>query len=365
MDRDNPLPPWASEAAALPVAFAQVREDPLVDASVVRGLGAEARVIMIASGGCTVAFLAACCGVAGVDVVDPNPAQIALARLKLYLLQNCDRADRLALLGHAPLPVGEREGRLRAALDAIGVSAEAIGPPRIWAAEGPDHAGRYERVFVRLRQELEPHTAALEQLLSLRDPAERARRVAATTPLGRALDEAFERVMDLPILIHLFGEGATRNRVEPFARHFARRTRHVLGTQAAASNPYLWQVLAGRYPPGEEAPWLAAPSPGRLPQITWNTGVMAEALRRSPGGYDFVHLSNILDWLSPDEARATLEFAHAALRPGGWVLIRQLNSTLDIPSCGQGFSWQTEAAQALHAGDRSYFYRALHLGRKR
>jgi S-adenosylmethionine-diacylglycerol 3-amino-3-carboxypropyl transferase len=245
------------------------------------------------------------------------------------------------------------------------VSAEAIGPARVWAAEGPDHAGRYERVFVRLRQELAPHTTALVQLLSLRDPAEQARRVAATTPLGQALDEAFERAMDLPILIHLFGEGATRNRVESFASHFARRTRHVLATLAAANNPYLWQVLAGRYPPGAEAPWLAVPSPGRLPHITWNTTVMAEALRRSPGGYDFVHLSNILDWLSPDEARATLDVAHAALRPGGWTLIRQLNSTLDIPSCGKGFSWETDTARALHAGDRSYFYRALHLGKKR
>ena len=52
------------------------------------------------------------------------------------------------------------------------------------------------------------------------------------------------------------------------------------------------------------------------------------------GSYDFVHLSNILDWLSPEEARATLDVAHAALRPGGWVLIRQLNSTLDIPCFG-------------------------------
>jgi hypothetical protein len=32
---------------------------------------------------------------------------------------------------------------------------------------------------------------------------------------------------------------------------------------------------------------------------------------------------------------------------------------------GEGFSWQTGAAEALHAKDRSYFYRALHLGRKR
>lgn len=362
---DNSLPPWVSEATSLPIAFAQVREDPRVDASVVKGLGPEARVIMIASGGCTLAFLVASCRVARVDVVDPNPAQIALARLKLHLLQNFDRASRLALLGHAPMPVDEREGRLRAALCASGASAEAIGPPSVWAVEGPDYTGRYERVFVQLRRNLEPRAAEVAHLLSLRDPEEQARRVASLTPLGQAMDTAFERAMDLPNLIHLFGEGATRNRVEPFAHHFARRTRHVLATLPASDNPYLWQVLAGRYPPRAEAPWLAASSPDQLPQITWNTTVMTEALRRSPGSYDFVHLSNILDWLSPEEARATLEVAHAALRPGGWTLIRQLNSTLDIPSFGEGFSWQTERAQALHASDRSFFYRALHLGRKR
>jgi S-adenosylmethionine-diacylglycerol 3-amino-3-carboxypropyl transferase len=320
---------------------------------------------MIASGGCTLACLAACCRLARIDVVDPNPAQIALARLKLHLLQHTDRAARLALLGHAPMPADAREERLRAALRTLGVPAEALGPPAVWAREGPDHAGRYELVFVQLGKELEPHRAEVEQLLSLGDPTEQARRVDPATPLGQALDEAFARAMDLPILIRLFGEAATRNRALPFARHFAARTRHVLATLPAAENPYLWQVLAGRYPAGAAAPWLAAPPPERLPAITWNTTVMTEALRRGPGEYDFVHLSNILDWLSPEEARATLDVAHAALRPGGWTLIRQLNSTLDIPSLGGGFSWQTEEARALHARDRSYFYRGLYLGRKR
>jgi S-adenosylmethionine-diacylglycerol 3-amino-3-carboxypropyl transferase len=107
------------------------------------------------------------------------------------------------------------------------------------------------------------------------------------------------------------------------------------------------------------------PAPDRWPEIAWFTTDMAEALRRAPGSYDFVHLSNILDWLSPKEARTTLDLAREALRPGGWTLVRQLNSTLDIPSLMTGFAWQTEDAQALHARDRSYFYRALHLGRRR
>jgi S-adenosylmethionine-diacylglycerol 3-amino-3-carboxypropyl transferase len=362
---DTPLPSWVAEAAELPVAFAQVREDPLLDARIVQGLGPEARVIMIASGGCTVAYLAACCRVASIDVVDPNPAQLALARLKLCLLEHCDPAARLGILGHAPLPAEERKEALRTALGEIGLPAETIGPSRVLGADGPDHAGRYERVFAQLRKELEPHAAALGQLLSLRDPAEQARRADHATPLGQALDEAFDRAMDLPILIRLFGEGATRNRVEPFARHFARRTRHALATLPAADNPYLWQVLAGRYPPGAEAPWLTAPPTARLPAITWHNTFMAEALKRSPGRYDFVHLSNILDWLSPEEAKATLDVAHAALRPEGRVLIRQLNSTLDIPASGKSFSWEADEARALHVGDRSYFYRALHLGTKR
>jgi S-adenosylmethionine-diacylglycerol 3-amino-3-carboxypropyl transferase len=141
MHADNTLPPWVSEAAQLPVAFAQVREDPFLDAQVVRRLGPAVPIIMIASGGCTLAFLAAACRLARIDVVDPNPAQIALARLKLHLLQNEECTDRLALLGHAPMPGNEREGRLLAALRAIDVPADMIGPPRVWAEEGPDHAG--------------------------------------------------------------------------------------------------------------------------------------------------------------------------------------------------------------------------------
>ena len=91
---------------------------------------------------------------------------------------------------------------------------------------------------------------------------------------------------------------------------------------------------------------------------------MAEVLQAQPAAFDFVHLSNILDWLSPDEARATLDLAWRALRPGGWTLIRQLNSNLDIQALGERFQWQRTPAEALHNRDRSFFYRGLHLGRK-
>src|SRR5215470_952584 len=138
------FPPWVLEAAALPVAFAQVREDPLLDRWVVEQLAGNARVILIASGGCTAAILATAPNVAQLNLIDPNPAQLALARLKLWLLETSDPATRLSLLGHAPMPAAQRQARLEAELAALGLPANALGPAAYVARVGPDHAGRYE-----------------------------------------------------------------------------------------------------------------------------------------------------------------------------------------------------------------------------
>jgi S-adenosylmethionine-diacylglycerol 3-amino-3-carboxypropyl transferase len=361
----NTFPGWILDAVALPVAFAQVREDPLHDRWVTEQLADGARVILIASGGCTAAFLAAAPKVASLHLVDPNPAQLALARLKLRLLQTSDPSARLALLGHLPMPARERQTRLEGELSALGLPTDALGPAAYLAEAGPDHAGRYECVFAALRKALGGSSGDLDDLLRLNDPAEQQRRVKPATALGRRLDEALDSVMALPNLVRLFGEEATKNPVEPFARHFARRIRHALATLPADRNPYLWQMLKGCYPEGHASPWLTTPPPARIPEVSWVAGFMTEALRAESAAFDFVHLSNILDWLSPEQAGATLELAWKALRPGGYTLIRQLNSSLDIPSLWPGFDWRTREANELHARDRSFFYRALHLGRKR
>ncbi|HBP18649.1 MAG TPA: hypothetical protein DEA08_12795, partial [Planctomycetes bacterium] len=81
------LPDWILAAQALPLAFALVREDPLQDQALVRQLAAERgsglAVLQIASGGCTAALLAREPAVAQLHLVDANPAQLALNRLKL------------------------------------------------------------------------------------------------------------------------------------------------------------------------------------------------------------------------------------------------------------------------------------------
>jgi len=357
--------PWVIETATRPVAFAQVREDSLLDQWVVEQLGGKVSVLMVASGGCTAAALATMPQVARLHLVDPNPAQIALSRLKLHLLEACDPAERLALLGHRPMSATERRSRLTRQLTALNLSPNVFGPIEMVAETGPDYVGRYEVLFSKLREALAECGDELTAVLQLRDPAEQSRRVDPAIPLGRALDFAFGSVMALPNLVGLFGEAATRNRCEPFSRHFARRTRHVLATQSAAENPFLWQMLQGSYPDSCANPWLSAARPERMPEVAWSVCDMAQALTQHKQSVDFVHLSNILDWLSREEARSILDLTWQALRPGGCTFIRQLNSNLDIPSLGSNFEWQNESADMLHKRDRSFFYRKLHLGRKR
>ncbi|MCY3841751.1 MAG: DUF3419 family protein [Gammaproteobacteria bacterium] len=356
---------WLERASALPVAFAQVREDALVDFDVVRSVGKGARVAMVASGGCTVALLASMADVAHLHCVDPNPAQLALTRLKLRLLEATSPEERLALLGHAPMAPAERGRRLIGELAALDLPRDALGSIPLVSRIGPDHAGRFEFLFAALREALHGSVEPINALLSLGDPARQAERVAPQTNLGQCIDQALGDVMGRSNLVCLFGEAAVRNPAAPFSSHFRGRLRHVLATLPANDNPYLWQMLKGCYPPGSMSPWLARPCPARIPSVTWELGTMVGALADRPGAFDFVHLSNILDWLDPDDARTTLDQARKALRPGGWTLVRQLNSTLDIERLGDGFEWHGARARRLHEADRSFFYRALYLGRRR
>ena len=357
--------PWVLEASQRPIAFAQVREDPAVDQWVADQLPANSKIIMVASGGCTAAALAAMPNVSCLHLVDPNPAQMALARLKLRLLPTAPPSERLSLLGHAPMATAERRLRLIKELGALQLSDDALGPIGLVAELGPDHAGRYEFLFAKLRESMSGSGGELKALLQLRDPVEQTRKAGATTDLGRILDSAFDSVMSLPNLVGLFGEGATRNRCEPFSRHFAGRTRHVLATQPAANNPYLWQMLQGHFSQETVYPWLITDSPERMPKVGWSIGAMADILGNFSDTFDFIHLSNILDWLSPEEASNTLELAFKALRVGGWTVIRQLNSSLDIQTLGGRFDWQEKAAASWHACDRSFFYKRLYLGQKK
>ncbi|GAQ41115.1 hypothetical protein [Mycobacterium pseudoshottsii] len=105
-----------AQAHHLSVGFAQVREDALQDVWLAsrqyRTRGRPLRVALTASGGCTVAALAATAGVGLLHLIDANPAQLALTRLKLHLLETVGSPERMCLLGHEWMPASERHAAL-------------------------------------------------------------------------------------------------------------------------------------------------------------------------------------------------------------------------------------------------------------
>jgi S-adenosylmethionine-diacylglycerol 3-amino-3-carboxypropyl transferase len=352
------------DAATLPLAFAQVREDPRLDHALAARLPADASVAMIASGGETALCLERL-PLRRLHLVDMNPAQLALTRFKRHLSLHATPREAAACLGHMPMPETRRQAILNPWLDREGLPPHMFGPPELVAHLGCDHSGRYERAFARLREALAPHQAEWQALLRLTDPADAAARVAPDTKLGASLDAAFAQVFALANLVCLFGTEATQNPSRLFHEHFAWRTRVALERHPPVTNPFLWQIFAGRFPPNHMYDWLQTPSDARIsrPETVYHQGKMAAVLAAmTPASLDLVHLSNILDWLSPAEAEASLAAAAHALKPGGFVIIRQLNSSLDIAAIGSDFRWDHALGAEMEARDRSFFYPKIFIG---
>lgn len=352
---------WVTATASLPVAFAQVREDPRVDRRLIEKIDSAGRVLMVASGGETAAVLATL-PIESLHVVDPNAAQIALTRVKLSMLGDTSTEERLQLLGHRAMNASERTLELQRRLSELGLAANALGPTSLVAELGPDFCARYEWVFARLREKLVPQQHLIRDLLSLSHTDEQVKCVAPETELGQRLEQAFDEVMEVSNLVEIFGPDATANPTMPFSRHFLAQTRMALSRFEASENPFLHQLFLGHFS-GPLWDWLELPKQSKLCSLQFSIGMMNDVIANQPdAAYDFIHLSNILDWVKPAEAEMLLNHVHRCLVPGGVVVIRQLNSTLDIAAVPSGLSWQRDLAQELHGEDRSFFYRELHIG---
>ncbi len=331
--------PWTREAARLPLAFAQVREDPRLDGEIASRLPVNATVVMIASGGETLVELARHPRVGRILAVDMNEAQIAISLLKCHLARNVSPDESCRLLGHEAMPPEERLQAMIRLLATLEAPENIFGPPDAVAAYGVDHAGRYERCFAELRRKLCPKNMF----------AEETRR-----------DAALAQIMSLANLVALFGQEATQNPARSFHEHFADRTRIALRRADASDNPFLWQMYRGCFPVGHRYDWLKSNAPPSA-EILTHHGRMRATLDGLPeAGADFIHLSNILDWLSGEEAAATLASARRVLRPGGWLILRQLNSNLDFEAIGEGLAWNRTLGAEMACRDRSFFYPRIH-----
>jgi S-adenosylmethionine-diacylglycerol 3-amino-3-carboxypropyl transferase len=354
---------WLDFVRECPVAFAQVREDSLLDSWVANQLPNNSTGIVIASGGCTASWLHHQGKFDTLHLVDANAAQLALSELKIELLKNFDTTRRLEILGHHEMNPSERWAYISKILEKNYGGTEVLGATSIVAELGPDKIGRYELLFKRLTIELN-RVANTSELFSFESVREQIEFLENGKAFKKQLYDVFCSVMSLPNLISLFGSDATQNMVVPFAQHFYDRTIWAITNLPVGNNPYLSQLLKGEFTDDEYYPWLHASRSVTETNIQYHHGHMARVLSESCLDFHFIHLSNILDWLSAREATELLNIAAKRLKSGGWMIIRQLNSNLDIPDLCTELLWHTEHSLNLQLNDRSFFYPRVHIAQK-
>jgi S-adenosylmethionine-diacylglycerol 3-amino-3-carboxypropyl transferase len=121
-------------------------------------------------------------------------------------------------------------------------------------------------------------------------------------------------------------------------------------------------MYAGTFAPGHRYDWLQSADPIRA-EVLWHHGTMMGVLSDlPPASADMVHISNILDWLSPSLAAQTLEAAARVLKPGGKLIARQLNSSLDFEALTDVIAWDADWGRRMEPRDRSFFYPRIFVG---
>ena len=82
--------------------------------------------------------------------------------------------------------------------------------------------------------------------------------------------------------------------------------------------------------------------------------------------FDFVSLSNVLDWMDDHTCRTLLQRLATELRPGSTILWRQLNDPRHLLGhCTPAFAFDPELDAALTRRERALFYDQVHAGTKR
>lgn len=354
---------WIDLINKMPIAFAQVREDVLIDQKIVDQLPKNSFGVMIASGGCNSSYLAHSEKFSRLTLVDINQSQIALNKLKFRLVEKYNQHDKLAILGHTLMEPKIRNDILLEELNKLNYDPNILGPINFVSELGPDYVGRYELLFRRLQYEIDEQRLS-DFLLNLNDLDQQKFFLSNQLNYKSKLRLAFNSVMKLDNLVKIFGNEATQNMVIPFAEHFYLRTIEVIENIPNLNNPYLSQLLSSKFSGNNYYPWINLEQKPIDTEICYHMSSMIDALLASNDRFDFIHLSNILDWLTEKQATELLQIASEKLTPNGFIIIRQLNSKLDISKLCASLKWDLEEAESLHKQDRSFFYQKLYIGRK-
>ncbi len=317
------------------VQFAVVREDPMVEAELVRLTNASS-VLLIASGGCTALTLQALFPDLHITLVDFNPAQLERVREKMRALRETDTATR-----HRRFNIGTSD------------------------PNGLNQNGNFESLFRGLREFIFDLVADESEIRALFEEKDRLANVSELLFSSQYWQVAFDLYFSDSLLNAMFGPDATQH-AEPgsYPRYFQRLFEKGLTSAAAFDNYFLHHVFLGYYlqRPASLPYYLLSPPTDYCFQMIEGTLDRVPDLQR----FDIVSLSNIMDWMPLVEISALIGHLQREMKSGASVLYRQLNNDTDLSACfGDSFEFNAALGVRCQSTERSLFYSNVHVGKRR
>lgn len=317
------------------VQFAVVREDPMVEAELVR-LTQASNVLLIASGGCTALTLQALFPDLHITLVDFNPAQLERVRQKMRALRDVDTATR-----HRRFNI------------------ETNDP------SGLNQNGNFESLFRGLREFIFDLVANEAEIRALFEKRDRLVEVSEVLFSSKYWSVAFDLYFSDALLNAMFGPDATQHaEAGSYPRYFQTLFEKGLTALNAFDNYFLHHVFLGYYlqrPASLPYYLLSPPTDYRFEMVEGTLDQVPELQR-----FDLISLSNIMDWMPLTEITSLISHLQNKMKPGATVLYRQLNNHTDLSTdFGDAFEFNTALGVRFQETERSLFYSSIHVGKRR
>ncbi len=350
--------------AVLKLAYSLCWEDPELDLEAL-GIRPGDHAVVISSAGCNALSLLLS-GAGRVTAVDYNPYQNALLELKAAAVEALTPEEYFAFAGERPsegrLDVFDRQlaGRLR-----TDEARRFWSARRDWIAGGVHRAGALERHFGTWRRLMrviqgERRLAAMFESKTLEEQK-------------RFFESEWDRLLYRGVVRLFFNRTSLgfakhpdhfRYVTEPdIAGNFLGKCRHAMTELGVSSNYFLAQIFLGRYLDTEAVPpfMRAASWPivrERLAALEIVTGDLVSVLDGlEPGSVRAFYLSNICEWLAPEQVERVFEAMTRASSPGARATSRALLADRPWPARFQD-RWRVlqPLSSELHFRDRSFLY---------
>ncbi|MGB8356210.1 MAG: DUF3419 family protein [Chthoniobacteraceae bacterium] len=302
-------------------------------------------------------------GAAKVIAVDMNPAQLACLELRVAAYRSLEHGELLELIGSRP---SSRRAtlylRCRKNLPESAASYWDAHAPAIEGGIGS--AGKFERYFQLFRTRILPliHSQkTVERLLEGGDPGRREGfyREQWDTWRWRLLFKVFFSRFAMGRLgrdpaFFKYVEGSVAEKI-------LLRTRYALTALDPAGNPYLQWILTGRHLTA--LPFALRPENfevirTNLDKMEWALCSVEEYLLAHPSlRIDRFNLSDIFEYMSPDNYCQVLERLIAAANPGARLAYWNMLAPRSRPEAlASRLRPLNEMADRLFAGDKAWFY---------